>query len=222
MNIKTLITTAAILGSSTAAMASPHWSGSASGTVSLGYSSPRQPVYQPSYEPVHQPVYQPTYQPSYQPRANQVVVRDHRSDSRPIYNPRPVYVAQDGYQDDDWNTNQDWNHTSGPRAVLLASSLNYGNTDFRKDIVPGALAGRFGALQLAGESGSTFIEKVVVEFVDGGAPQQIDLGATLRRGQVMNLDLAGNQARALKRILVYRADRLINEPSSGEFSVFAL
>lgn len=177
MNLKILLPIAAVLGTSSVALARPAvYSGSVQGSVSINYQSPGV-------------------------RNNPVRVRDHRT--QPVrgwdYAPAPA-PAQ-------------------PRMKLLADDLQFGATEYRKDIVPGAAAGKFDMLQLEGVSGRTFIMKVVVEFVGGGV-QQFDLNTTLRKDQTLDLDLSGSR-RQLNRVLVYRVDSQINEVHRGEFAVLA-
>ena len=188
MNIKALITTLAVLGSSSVAMARPATvsvSANAHASWSWGTSNSRP------------------------------VIRDHRT----TYTPVRTTTAQ-------WNDrNYDYNpYYAVPRFQMLESDMQFGDTEYRKDIVLGGTKGRFNTLQIEADSGRTYVMKVVVEFSDATF-QQIDLNKTLRSGEALTLDLAGSN-RSINRILVYRADGgpalSMNQPHYGEFSVLAL
>jgi hypothetical protein len=197
MNTKALITTLAVLGStSSLAMAQPARDPapvSASATISwnMGHA-PARP-----------------YATEYQvPNA-----RDHR------YAPPPPPVrvvdrpvAQRGGWDHDWQ----------PRATILADGLTYNAGEYRKDIVLQG-RGQFNAVTLHEEDGCNFIAQVVVEFM-GGSVQSIPVNQTLQPNQSMTFDLDGSN-RAINRIFVYRDysyQRNIGIPSGGEFTVTAL
>jgi len=188
MNIKALITTLAIVGSSSAAMARPATvSVSANAQASLSWGTSRP------------------------------VIRDHRTPSN-VY---PVRSATHEWTDREYDYNP---YFSAPRFKTLDADLQFGDTEYRKDIVLGGTKGRFNTLQIEADSGRTYIMKVVVEFSDATF-QQIDLNKTLRSGDDVTLDLAGSN-RSINRILIYRADGApalsMNQPHFGEFSVLAL
>jgi hypothetical protein len=201
MNTKALITTLAVLGStSSLAMANPtHDQAPVSASANVSWTS-----HAPSYAPA------PAYATEYQAP----IVRDHG------YTPAPPPVVQ--RHDDDWGRRDGWGHDSRPRASLLADGLTYGAGEFRKDIVLQG-RGRFNAVTLQEEDGRNFIAQVVIEFTGGGV-QSIPVNRTLRPNQSMTFDLDGTN-RAINRIFVYRAyDNHVNIgfPSGGEFSVSAL
>jgi hypothetical protein len=206
MNTKALITTLAVLGStSSLAMAHPAPAPvSASATVSWSSSAPS-----------HAPA--PAYATEYQAP----IVRDHRytpppPPARVIVRP----VAQ--HPDDDWGRRGGWGHDSRPRATVLADDLTYNAGEYRKDIVLQG-RGQFNAVTLHEEDGCNFIAQVVIEFM-GGAVQSIPVNQTLQPNQSMTFDLDGTN-RAINRIFVYRADgnhMNIGFPSGGEFTVTAL
>lgn len=192
MNIKALITTLVIVGSSSVAMARPATAVSstsasvnASASWSFGYSTP-------------------TVRPT---------VRDHRTNTR--Y--RPAHFQTWG--SDQWN---DRNRT--PRYDVLGDNLNFGNGEYRKDIMPGGVD-QFSTLKIDADQGRTYIMKVVVEFADGTAQQQINLDRTLRAGESLTLDLTG-RSHTISRILVYRADSYdtshLDRAHRGSFTVSAL
>lgn len=200
MNTKALITTLAVLGStSSLAMANPAPAPvSASATVS----------WNASYTPVR----------GYATEVQAPIVRDHRTPYTPPVRivvqpplPRPV--------------DRDWvgpGYGRQPRQTILADGLTYNTGEYRKDIVLEG-RGRFNEVTLHEDGGRNFIKEVRIEFI-GGAVQSIPVNQTLRPGQTMNFDLDGTN-RAINRIFVYRADgnnMNIGFPSGGEFTVTAL
>ena len=204
MNTKALITTLAILGStSSLAMAHPTApvapSAYASAQVSWSFGSPAR------WYPAPPPV---------------VTVRDHRA----AYVPAPVVVRPVSRRygwDTSWARHDDWGHPQ-PRATLLASGLTYNAGEYRKDIVLEG-RGRFNSLVLNEDDGCDFIKEVRIEFI-GGAVQSIPVNQSLTAHQSMTFDLDGSN-RAINRIFVYRADgnhMNIGFQSDGEFSVTGL
>lgn len=199
MNTKALITTLAVLGSTSSlamAKAAPA-PVSASATVS----------WNASYTPVN----------GYATEIQAPIVRDHRSYPAPVrvvvQPPLPRRVDRDwdgrGYR---WQ----------PRPTVLADGLTYNVGEYRKDIVLEG-RGRFNEVTLHEDGGRNFIKEVRIEFI-GGAVQSIPVNQTLRPGQTMSFDLDGTN-RAINRIFVYRADgnnMNIGFPSGGEFTVTAL
>ena len=187
MNIKALITTLAILGSSSVAMARP-------ATVSVSANA----------------------QASWSWGTTGPVVRDHRTSRIPVRT-----ATHQQWNDREYNYNP---YTAMPRFTMLDSDLQFGDTEYRKDIVLAGTKGRFNTLQIEADSGRTYIMKVVVEFSDATF-QQIDLNRYMRGGEAVTLDLAGSN-RSINRILVYRADGApalrMNQPHYGEFSVLAV
>jgi hypothetical protein len=198
MNTKALITTLAVLGStSSLAMANPAPAPvSASATVS----------WNASFAPVR------GYATEYQGP----IVRDHRTYEPPVrvvVQPPVPYRADFG-----------WGHRRGwqPRETILADGLTYNAGEYRKDIVLEG-RGRFNEVMLHEDGGRNWIKEVRIEFI-GGAVQSIPVNQTLRPGQTMTFDLDGTN-RAINRIFVYRADgnnMNIGFPSGGEFTVSAL
>jgi hypothetical protein len=199
MNTKALITTLAVLGStSSLAMARPAPAPvSASATVS----------WNASYTPVR----------GYATEVQAPIVRDHRSYEPPFRVvvqpplPRPV--------DRDWDGR---GYGRQHRQTILADGLTYNIGEYRKDIVLEG-RGRFNEVTLHEDGGRNFIKEVRIEFI-GGAVQSIPVNRTLRPGQTMNFDLDGTN-RAINRIFVYRADgnnMNVGFPSGGEFTVTAL
>lgn len=203
MNTKALITTLAVLGStSSLAMANPAPAPvSASATLSWnasitpargGYATEVQ-AYPTPYARDHRTTYTPPVRVVVQPPA-----------------PRPV--------DRDWGRGYGWQ----PRATTLADGLTYNVGEYRKDIVLEG-RGRFNEVTLHEDGGSNFIKEVRIEFI-GGAVQSIPVNRTLRSNQTMSFDLDGTN-RAINRIFVYRADgnnMNIGFPSGGEFTVTAV
>lgn len=199
MNTKALITTLAVLGStSSLAMANPAPAPvSASATVS----------WNASFAPVR------GYATEYQAP----IVRDHRTYTPPVrvvVQP-PALRRVDGV----WSRP---GYGRQPRETILADGLTYNTGEYRKDIVLEG-RGRFNEVMLHEDGGRNFIKEVRIEFI-GGAVQSIPVNQTLRPGQAMTFDLDGTN-RAINRIFVYRADgnnMNIGFPSGGEFTVTAL
>jgi hypothetical protein len=203
MKIKALITTLAIIGSSSVAMARPV---TVSATANASWSFGTRPV-------------------------ATTVVRDHRV-TPVVVTPAPRPVLRAGTR---WNAGYDARYDSRyddrddryyqPRGLVLEDGIQFEDHEYRKDIVMGATNERFNTLRIDADGGTTFLMKVVIEFADGGAVQQIDLNRTLRGDQSLSLDLSGS-ARKLHRILIYRADggeaMNMNLRHNGGFSVTAL
>ena len=194
MNTKALITTLAVLGStSSLAIARPAPEYSASAHVSWNLGAPARAY--------------PTPAP---------LVRDHR-----YVAPAPVVVrpvAQRYGRDIDWNRGNGWSYER-PSAAILADGLRYNTGEYRKDIVLEG-RGRFNTLTVNEDGGCTFIKEVRIEFLDGTG-QSIPVNQTLNGNQSLTFDLDGHD-RAINRIFVYRADgnhMNIGFPSDGEFSV---
>jgi hypothetical protein len=210
MNTKALITTLAVLGSTSSlamAKAAPA-PVSASATVSWNASYTPVSGYATEYQG---PIVRDHR--SYQGP----IVRDHRSYQPPVHVvvqpplPRPV--------DRDWDGR---GYGRQPRETILADGLTYNTGEYRKDIVLEG-RGRFNEVALHEDGGRNFIKEVRIEFI-GGAVQSIPVNQTLRPGQTMTFDLDGTN-RAINRIFVYRADgnhMNIGFPSGGEFTVTAL
>lgn len=208
MNTKALITTLAVLGStSSLAMANPaHDPAPVSASASISWNT--------SFTPVR----------GYATEVQAPIARDHRTVySPPIYAPPARVVVQPPAAR---RVNIDWPGRGGygwqPRETVLANDLTYNTGEYRKDIVLEG-RGRFNAVTLHEEGGRNFIKEVRIEFT-GGAVQSIPVNQTLRSGQTMSFDLDGTN-RAINRIFVYRADgnnMNIGFPSGGEFTVTGL
>jgi len=198
MNIKALITTLAVLGStSSLAMARPaHDPAPVTASAYLSWNT---------YAPVRE----------YPAPA----VRDHRYAPPTRVVVRPVTHRRG---DTDWDRRGGWGYEGQPREALLKDGLTYNAGEYRKDIVLEG-RGRFNAVTLHEDDGCNFIAQVVIEFM-GGAVQSIPVNQTLQPNQSMTFDLDGTD-RAINRIFVYRNysdQRHIGVPSGGEFSVTAL
>jgi len=197
MNTKALITTLAVLGStSSLAMASPAHA-QAPVTVNARVSYGQAPVRD----------YPAPISRDHRFTPPNVVVRPV---ARPIVRPviQPVAAYRRG---GDWR----------PRRIVLADDLTYNAGEFRKDIVLEG-RGQYNTVTLQEDGGCNFIKEVRVEFTDG-AVQSIPVNQTLQPSQAMTFDLDGNN-RAINRIFVYRADGdygAIRTASGGEFTVTA-
>jgi hypothetical protein len=182
MSIKALITTLAIVGSSTAAMARPAPSFTASASLHYGAAV--------SFDGP--------------------VTRDHRWGRQPV---RQLPAR---------TNSTEWRHENcAPVAQMLSDGLMYNAGEFRKDVLLEG-QGRFNNVIVQSEGGSTFINKVAIEFT-GGAVQIIPVNRTLSGNQQLSFDLDGSN-RAINRIFVYRADggTDVSQPSRGEFAVLAV
>lgn len=200
MNTKALITTLAVLGStSSLAMAHPtHDPAPVSVSAYASWNTAPAAGYATEYQAP--------------------IVRDHRyAPPPPPVRVRPIVQ----YRGDDWRQDR-WGYDRQPRATLLADDLTYNAGEFRKDIVLQG-RGRFNEVTLHEEDGCNFIAQVVIEFMGGGV-QSIPVNQTLQPSQSMTFDLNGTN-RAINRIFVYRdysGQRNIGVPSGGEFTVTAL
>jgi hypothetical protein len=212
MNTKALITTLAVLGStSSLAMANPaHDAAPVTASARISWNTPapasRDHRFTPPYivaQPVARPIAQPVYRPIYRPIVRPVI--------RPVVRPviQPVVQVQSGWA---WQ----------PRPVVLADDLTYNAGEFRKDIVLEG-QGRYNAVTLQEDAGCNFIKEVRIEFSDGSV-QSIPVNQTLQPSQAMTFDLDGSN-RAINRIFVYRDDgalRNVGFASGGEFTVSAV
>lgn len=197
MSIKALITTLAIVGSSTAAMARPAPSFTASASFSYGGTA--------------------SFGDSY----GSPVTRDHRTwvrqpVRRPI-RPLPVQTISTGW-------NREYGTTVEPCAPapqMLSDGLAYNSGEYRKDVVLEG-RGRFNDVIVQGEGGSTWIKEVRIEFI-GGSVQSIPVNHYLAGNQKLEFNLDGTN-RAINRIFVYRADGNddVSQPSRGEFAILAV
>ncbi|HEX3760836.1 MAG TPA: hypothetical protein VHW23_19190 [Kofleriaceae bacterium] len=206
MNTKALITTLAVLGStSSLAMANPaHDAAPLTVNARVSYNqapASRDHRFTPPYIVAH-PVAQPIVRPIVRPVVRPII--------RPIVRPviQPVVQVQSGWG---WQ----------PRPVVLADDLTYNAGEFRKDIVLEG-QGRYNTVTLQEEAGCNFIKEVRIEFADGSV-QSIPVNQNLVSSQAMTFDLDGSN-RAINRIFVYRADgdyNAIRTASGGEFTVTA-
>jgi hypothetical protein len=201
MNTKALITTLAVLGStSSLAMAHPaHDPAPVSASATISWNT--------SYAPAR------AYATEYQAP----IARDHRYAPAP---PPARVVVRPVVQRGGWD--RDWDRDWQPRATVLADGLTYNAGEYRKDIVLQG-RGRFNAVTLHEDEGRNFIAQVVIEFMGGGV-QSIPVNQTLQPDQSMTFDLDGSN-RAINRIFVYRDysyQRNIAIPSGGELTVTAL
>jgi len=196
MNIKALITTLAIVGSSSVAMARPVTYATPVKTVGVSGSA--------SFSFGTAPT-----------------VRDHRTVNR--WEPADRWNAPAPQAPQFGRDYREPQFDRMNRFVTLSSDMQFGASEYRKDIMPGT-ASRFSTLRIEADAGRTYVMKVVVEFADGTAQQQIDLNKTLVQGDVLTLDLTGN-SHTINRIMVYRADNYdtshLEKTHRGEFSVSA-
>ncbi len=137
-------------------------------------------------------------------RSGRIQVFGYASSTRstpPIYHP-PVYQPI-VYQ---------------PVGTVLATNMSFVNTDGRKFLAVGAEKGAFSTLRLQGNSGSVFIEQVLVEFTNGQSQLMSNIARTLLMGQSVDLKLDGAGRNGIKRIVVYNNDNGVGSYSAGEFT----
>ena len=143
------------------------------------------------------------------------VVRDHR-----YTQPTRISYQNEGR----WNRHREpsWGYHQ-PRFQTLDEGLQFGYTEYRKDILVGSAAGRFNTLRIDSDGGQTYLMKVVVEFADNSV-QVIQLNRTLRGYQSLTLPL--DFTKAIHRVFVYRADgdaaHNMRRYHDGAFTVSAL
>jgi hypothetical protein len=108
------------------------------------------------------------------------------------------------------------------RGVTLATALNFAGTTGYKLVSVGAEKGRFGTLQLQGESGRIFVKRVEVQFTNGHSQTFAAVDRILYPGQVLNLPLDGNGAYAIRQLVIFTNDTLarVDHPT-GELDVSA-
>ena len=174
MNIKTIIASL-VLASSSAAMAAPGVTVSA--TAELHVGTPIKVTHGERHV-VRGTVYSP---PIY-------VDRRHDNDVPVVYSP-PI-----------WRPGT-WAKPPVFRSVMLADDLAFTN-EGRRFITVGAQAGTFGKLEIKGSYGRTFIKQVYVQFDNGQEQVVRELDRTLGSNECLTVDLDGNR-RAIKRIVVY-------------------
>lgn len=196
MNLKALITSLTLLGSSSAALAQPGtFSASASAkvsaqaTVSFGSTV-------------------------------RTTVRDHR-DARPA--PVQTRASLPGYwQSHDVRYQRPDVNRYDARPVLLSEALTFDPTEYRKDIYP-QTDRLFNRVVLQANGGQTFVHEVRIQTADLQW-KSITLNATLSGSEQMVLPLG--TSKAIRRIHVYRADgeaaHNMNQRHRGSFLVSAL
>lgn len=102
--------------------------------------------------------------------------------------------------------------------MVLASHMSFENTDGRKFLTVGHEKGAFSTLRLQGNSGSTFIEQVVVEFTNGQSQLMSNVDRTLLAGQALDLRLDGGGRTGITRIVVYNNENGVASYGAGTFT----
>ena len=126
----------------------------------------------------------------------------------PIYQPeRPPVYQPPVYQ---------------PPGLVLSTNMSFQNTDGRRFLTVGAEKGAYSTLRLQGNSGSTFIEQVVVEFTNGQTQVVSNVDHTLFAGQIVDLRLDGAGRNSIKRIVVYNNENGVPSSNAGEFTATLL
>lgn len=132
------------------------------------------------------------------------VLRDHRYAAPAPLPPHVRVDARDWGRERGYDRGYDrgYGYYDG-RGAILDEGLTFGLTEYRKDILVGSGAGRFGTLRIDNDGGRTYLMKVVVEYADNSV-QVIQLNRTLRGQQSLTLPL--NARKAINRVFAYRAD----------------
>lgn len=202
MNLKALITSLTLLGTSSIAMARPGTSSSsASASAQVQVSA------------------QATVSFGSAGRAT-VQVRDHRQ-VRPA--PLPTRATLPSY----WDTHEPRHQRPDARRpesrpTLLSDALTFDTTEYRKDVYP-TTKQAFDRLVIQANGGETFVHEVRVQFTDHSW-SVVELDATLRGSQQLVIPLG--TTKPILRALIYRADgeaaHRLNERQRGSFLVSAL
>ncbi len=151
-------------------------------------------------------------------RTPTVTVRDHR---RPtvVQAPLATHVPYGDRYDGRWGA---YEPRYQPQPVRLSGPMSFGTTEYRKDVYP-TTNDRFSRVAIEGTSGQTFVQLVKVQFTDLEW-KFITVNETIRAGEAIELPL--DTSKAIKRILVYRADgeaaHNLNQAQRGSFLVSAL
>jgi hypothetical protein len=184
MSLKSFVTTLALLGSSTAALAQPAFTASAQGgvTVSAGYA------YQGDF--------------SNQRTNDWPWIRDHR---QPVAQPMPPTPI---VNTDDCANVRIGNKASaytGPVGQVMPgggwSALTQPTKIGRgaEQINVGADKGRFRSLELVSNGGDTYLSQVVIGFSNG---QYMHVPVNRSLNQPLTINLGGYRGRAIDRIIV--------------------
>lgn len=125
----------------------------------------------------------------------------------PVYQP-PVYqppVVQPSY------------------GLNLGQDMSFMNTDGRRFMDIGADKGAYNTLRLQGASGTTYVQMVQIDFVDGTQQFLGAVNKTLYAGQSYDIALDGYDARTVRRVTVWTdsSGRVI-ESSTGTFNASLL
>jgi hypothetical protein len=202
MNLKALLTSLTLLGSTSVALAQP-------GTISVSASARASAQATVS---IGSPV--------------STTVRDHR-DARPAPPPPPAPapvrasapvspVIQNG------RLQRPEVPRKEVKPVLLSDPLTFDTTEYRKDIYP-MTNQAFSRLVIQANGGETFVHEIRVQFTDH-TWSVVELNETLRGTEQMVVPLG--TTKPILRALIYRADgeaaHRLNERQRGSFLVSAL
>ena len=190
MNIKSLITSFAVVAAtSTAALAAPTYTFGASASVSVGSPAPvvvrdHRIVDDGCEDPAlvtpvtyRQPQLDATW---YRPAPQPIFIRNTQ-----LFPHSSQYIGPVG--------------TMGRSNLMIALSQPTRIDNGREDFL--IRQGGFDTVMLRGNLGSTFVQKVTIEFMDDSA-QVINVNRALGASQSITLDVRG-QNRQVKRIFVY-------------------
>ncbi|MCW5803231.1 MAG: hypothetical protein KIT31_12680 [Deltaproteobacteria bacterium] len=189
------LVTVLMLASSSVAMAKPV-TYSASASVSIGYNTNSRPVVVDHRRPAASHT---------APVPWQQAPQDHCAPA-PVLPPRPLQLFPTNVV-----SGTKASSYVGTKPFLVKNQNRYGWVEMteptrievgRELFTFGAADGRFRKIQLVENAGSSFIQQVAIEFVDGGRTQVVKPNLTLLPNQPYTIDLTGD-ARQIKRIVVY-------------------
>jgi hypothetical protein len=101
----------------------------------------------------------------------------------------------------------------------LGTGMSFAGSDGRRIFTVGADKGTFSTLRIQGESGSTYIEQVLIRF-EGGQEQLLrNIDQTLGRGQTVNIRLDGNGTNKVHGVYIYTSNGPI---AAGTFNATLL
>jgi len=123
----------------------------------------------------------------------------------------------------DRRTDESYRHPGydrGPYRGMEGAWKTFGTGDFNgpaQKFMVGAQEGRFTRLRLRAVQGAPVIRRIDVRYVDNSL-QTIDVHRRLRRGEIVDLDLAGYRGRRISSITVWgRPDPYAAYDISGQY-----
>lgn len=92
------------------------------------------------------------------------------------------------------------------RSYSLGTGMSFAGTDGRRIFTVGADKGTFGTLRIQGETGSTYIEQVLIRFENGQQQLLRNVDQTLGRGQKLDIRLDGNGKNQVHGVYIYTSN----------------